>query len=156
MCVCWYLKSASSFDSPNMMICAACCKEHSTRAEWRTDHLGLSWSHPLIVLDWLWAVPSNAHINTGHDLHITVGSNLMTPVGPVQVLFSLPTSVAPTGQNSLQPSYSTTKSFLIRALTRLTTRQLAQGTPSCHNSEGTCAKWGLTSHPRPQSRASKT
>lgn len=55
------------------MICAACCKEHSTRAEWRADHLGLSWSHPLIVLDRLWAAPSNAHINTCHDLHVIVG-----------------------------------------------------------------------------------
>jgi len=90
--------SASSFDSPNMMICTTCCKEHSARAEWCADHLGLSWSHPLIVLDRLWAVPSNAHINTGHDLHVIVDSNLMNPVGPVQVLFPLPTSVALTGQ----------------------------------------------------------
>jgi len=80
-------------DSPNMMIRAACCKEHSTRAEWCTDHLGLSWSHPLIVLDRLWAVPSNAHIKTGQDLHVIVGPNLTTPVGPVKVLFLLPTSV---------------------------------------------------------------
>jgi len=74
------------------MICAACCKEHSARAEWRADHLGLSWSHPLIVLDRLWAVPSNAHINTGHDLHVTVGPQPHDSCWPSTSSISIPSS----------------------------------------------------------------
>jgi hypothetical protein len=158
MRVYWYWNCQQAYlDSPNMMICAACCKEHSTRAEWCTDHLGLSWSHSLIVLDGLWAVPSNVHMNTADHLHLstrispTVGPNFTTPVG----------STSPTPSSCFYksdwPHFSQTFIFNNTALPDQSTNKTDyELTPQSHNSQGTCAKQGLTSQLTPQSRASKT